>query len=301
MRGRRQASAGFTLLELMIALGLVAIVTTQVLGVFSSQQQQAFAQKRVVEVQEDVRLVVDMMLSDLRMAGFMVPRLAGVAGVDGGTGGPDIVCASDPSVISATILADASSRFSGASLATTLGDDSTQVSLVEADMDIDGDGNDDFAAGAGLIVSDGTDNHCARILSIASGTVTFTPKTPAGFDAATPGARAVPAVVYEVTTQGVTRNSQLLAVGVEDIQVEFGVDANDDGQLAGGEFPIHGLNGSNAALVRTVRLSVITKTSQEDDLSGPGLQAAANRNAAGAPDSFRRRRVTVTTAPRNLL
>ena len=114
--------------------------------------------------------------------------------------------------------------------------------------------------------------------------------------------RAVPAIVYELVGAGLTRNTLPLSGQVEDFQVEYGVDVNDDGQLAGSEFPLHGMNGRDASLVRRVRLSVLTRTVSEDPaLSGAGRQAVANRNASGTPDAFRRRLVTGTVAPRNLL
>jgi hypothetical protein len=115
------------------------------------------------------------------------------------------------------------------------------------------------------------------------------------------GAVAVPAVVYELTNSELRRNNVALSSQVEDIQVEFGVDANGDGQIGTGEFPLHSLAGNDPALVRTVRLSILTRTAREDaQFSGSGRGAVANRDAAGTDDAFQRRLVTVTAAPRNL-
>jgi len=47
-------------------------------------------------VQEDARLVLDLIAFDARQAGFMVPRIAGVSSEDGGANGPDRLCVSDP-------------------------------------------------------------------------------------------------------------------------------------------------------------------------------------------------------------
>jgi prepilin-type N-terminal cleavage/methylation domain-containing protein len=299
---RRRASAnGFTLIELIVALVIVAVVTLQLLAMFSSQQKTSIAEKRVVEIQEDVRLVADMMLTDVRMAGFMVSRVVGLSSVDGGTGGPDAVCVSDPGWADASV-ANANTRFTPTSLFADLGASAGTVELVTGDMDIDGDGSGDFAVGGGIILADGAKSHCARITQISSGDVDFVPPTPFGFALTTADGRAVPAVIYELSGSQLLRNNEILARQLEDLQVEFGVDANGDGQIAGTEFPIHDLDGSDTSLIRRVRLSVISRTSLEDpSLTGPGRQAAGNRTAAGAPDAFRRRRVTVVTAPRNLL
>ena len=128
----------------------------------------------------------------------------------------------------------------------------------------------------------------------------FTPATPAGFTVAPPGARAVPALIYEVTGAGLTRNGILLSSQVENVQVEFGVDADFNSLIEGAEFPINDLNGSDPAQVRRVRLSVITRTAAEDPtLEGSGMPAAANHTGAAA-DGFLRRRYTADVFPRNI-
>ena len=47
------------------------------LAVFSSQQQGYIGQKRMLDTQEDARLVGDMIFADIRMAGFMIPTVGG--------------------------------------------------------------------------------------------------------------------------------------------------------------------------------------------------------------------------------
>jgi len=259
------------------------------------------SQRRVVDAQEDVRLVADMVLVDLRMAGFMTPPMVGVSVVDGGTTGSDWICASDPIVYDETILDDAMDRFDGTGLASTLGA-GTSVSLTTSEMDIDGDGNDDYTVGQGIIVADADSSHCGRITNISSGTVTFTPVAPPGFAATSGPARAVPAIVYELSGTNLLRNNQLLASQVEDVQLEFGIDTDGDGEIGSGEFPLHGLNGEVTANVKGVRLSVLTRTTVEDPmLDGPGRQKVGNRDAAASGDAYRRRLVSVMAAPRNLL
>jgi prepilin-type N-terminal cleavage/methylation domain-containing protein len=297
-RGRQ----GFSLIELMLALLILAVVMGQVLAMSSTQFRTYVTQERVVDAQEDGRLAADTMLRDLRMAGFMIPAFAGVASVDGGAAAADILCVSNAGAISEARLSAANSRFDRASLATPLGGSVGTVQLAAGEMDIDGDGTDDFAFGGGLIISNGAQSHCARITAIAGSSVQFVPVTPAGFTVAPPTARAVPAHVYELTAGILTRNTLVLSSLLEDVQVEFGVDVDGDGQLGAGEFPIHDLNASNPSAVLSVRLSVLTRTAAgEPETMGPGRQAVANRAASGVGDTFKRRLVNLTVTPPNLL
>ena len=299
---RPSAVAGFTLVELMVAIAVIGIVTSQILAVFTSQHRTYVAQERVVGTQQDARLVADMILMEVRMAGFMVPVVGGISSIDGGASAADVLCSSDSSVINISSLAEAIGRFDRAGLTADLGASATTVALTPADMDIDGDGANDFAVNRGIIVAGGTKSHCARITAVTSNSVTFTPATPAGFSVTTTNGRAVPASIYEVSGSGLRRNALLISSHVEDVQVEFAVDANDDGQIGAGEFPIYDLDGFDVSRIRAVQLSVLTRTLADDPrLAGPGRQAVANRNASGTPDGYRRRLATVTAAPRNLL
>lgn len=300
MMSRTRRDPGFTTLELLIAMAVMVVVSSQALSLFASQQRNAMAHQDVVEVQEDSRLAAELMSADVRMAGFMVPKSVAISSVDGGAGGSDILCVSDAGGIDPATLAGVSDRFGGTQLSNDLGAASSVV-LVAAQMDIDDDTNDDYAVGGGIIVSDGVRSHCARITSIAGSTVGFTPGTPAGFLVSTLAGRAVPAVVYEVTGNGLLRNGMLFASQIEDVQVEFAVDLNQDGDITGAEFPIHSLDGSETGQVRGVQLSVVARTNRDDLSAIEGqLQALANR-AAGPVDTFRRRIVTNTIAPRNLM
>jgi hypothetical protein len=178
-----------------------------------------------------------------------------------------------------------------------------------AEFDIDSDTNDDFIEGRGIIISDGVNTHCARITVIDTATrqIEYEPliDDPTVYTLAS--TRAVPAVVYEVAAGGglgLSRNNMLLSSEVEDLQVEFGVDANLDDvvdETDTAEFPLDTLSGSSPERVRNVRLTVITRTAQDDpEYDGPGFPGAANRDA-GAADGFRRRRFVARVLPRNLL
>jgi prepilin-type N-terminal cleavage/methylation domain-containing protein len=304
-RNRRQ---GYTLIELMVALGVLAIVTAQLFVVFTTQKKAYITNERILDVQEDARLVVDLLVSEARMAGFMVQRMNGISSLDAqGGNGSDTLCVSDPSVMNETQVTNASQKFAGGSITAIDGSGARITVASLAAFDIDGDGGVDFDEGRGIVLSDGTNTHCARVTDVdtAGLDLEFEPdiEDTAPWNAG--AVRIVPAVVYEVEAGvGLRRNNMLLSAEVEDLQAEFGVDVNLDDvvdETDPAEFPLDTLQGSNPARVRSVRLSVVTRTSQNDpDYGGPGHPEVAN-NPAGPDDGFRRRRFVASVLPRNLL
>ena len=295
-------SQGFTLAELLVAVVILAVVTTGAMLMFTTQHKTYIGQERILEVQQDARLVTEMILADVRLGGFLVPKNTGIAGIDGGASAPDVICTSDPSVIDEVEIDQANARFPGASLQTTLGDGKLTVSLVVASMDIDDRNGPDFAEGSGIVISDGEDTHCARITAINAGTgaVTFTPKTPGGFSAGTGATRAVPAVIYELNGTTLRRNSVLLSQQIENLQAEYAIDLNDNGTIDDGEFPVDDMTASDPDLIRGLRISVIARTpSQDPDFRSSGMPVAGNHDAGG-PDGFKRRRFSANVIARNL-
>ncbi len=300
---RRFTSPGFTVIELMVSLIILAIVSSQLLLVFQSQKKAYMANERILDVQEDARLVMDLVSHESRMAGFMVPRFAAVSSIDGGANAPDTLCVSDSNRIDETTLDAASQPFDRARPAALIAAAQDKVTLVAGDLDLDGNGVDDFAVGQAVIVADTANTFCALIEAIVGNQLDLDALFPIGFGT---GARVVPAVMYEVGAGGglgLTRNGLLLSAEVEDLQAEFGVDVNGDGLIdpnaAGGEFPIDDLNGFDSSRLLQVRLTVTTRATQASpDFTG-GFSATANRNA-GLADSFQRRRFTSTVRPRNL-
>jgi hypothetical protein len=200
---------------------------------------------------------------------------------------------SDADVIDAGTLGAMNWRFGGAHISTAMSGASGGVTLTPASLDIDGNSTIDFSVGGGVILSDGNRSHCARITSLnnGSGAIQFTPSTPSGFAASALTTRAAPAVIYEVTANGLERNGLLFSRQVEDLQVEFNV---------AGTW-LDSIDGSQPDRVDTVRLSVVTRTERDDLEAVVGQRpAVANRNAGGS-DTFRRRLLTNVVAPRNFM
>ncbi|MBK7950146.1 MAG: prepilin-type N-terminal cleavage/methylation domain-containing protein [Deltaproteobacteria bacterium] len=81
-RVARRPRAGFTLLELMISISILAIVVVGVFESLTRQHRTSIVTESVVEVQNNVRAIASLMEREVRMAGYMVPDAASVCGRD---------------------------------------------------------------------------------------------------------------------------------------------------------------------------------------------------------------------------
>ncbi|MCP4007807.1 MAG: prepilin-type N-terminal cleavage/methylation domain-containing protein [bacterium] len=309
---------GFTLIEMMIAVAILGIITAQTFVVFNTQKRVFLQNEKALDVQEDARLVVDLIGFDTRNGGFMIPSIAGLSSSDGGTSASDRFCVSDSSYFDypgPTDVAEAlDTAISSVDRSAITGPVTSNVTVSTLDIDFD-NGTVDFVANAGIILSDGAKSHCARISSITGSTISFVAghEPASGLFGDTTIVRAVPAIIYEVddTNFNLMRNGLIMAGGVEDLQIEFWVDSGStEGVIDSGEFPIHDLNNPggltmDTSLIRSVRLTVIARAVGEE--SGPNQRynlnsrpTAGNRNA-GTADSFKRRRFQSSISPRNLL
>ena len=291
--------SGVTLTELMVALAITIIVAAQAMYAYSMQFEKSGEQERIVESQGEVRLASRVLLSDLRMAGFMVDTTAGLGSNDGGTSGSDVICTSDPEVIDPAVVDTASKRLSGASLTSAVGAGNTTLSFVTSTMDIDSDGDVDFTAGGGVLISGGDETHCARVVSVSGSGLVFDPPAPAGFTVAASEAIVVPAIVYDVTGTQLSRNGTVLSNQIEDIQIEYGIDVDGNGLIEGAEFPIDSLTGQDLSRIRTARIHVTGRASRPVPGFAGQFAAVANRTASAA-DEFMRRRTSADATLRNL-
>ncbi len=64
------ANSGFTIIEMLIAMAVSALVVAAIYVLFVSQQRHYMAQSQVVEMQQNLRSGTGMMESDLRMVGY---------------------------------------------------------------------------------------------------------------------------------------------------------------------------------------------------------------------------------------
>ncbi|MCD6188227.1 MAG: PilW family protein [Desulfuromusa sp.] len=91
--------AGFTLVELLIALAISGVLMTAVYATFQSQQNNYLAQEQVAEMQQNIRAGLDIMVSELRMAGYDVDKNGDKTGTAG-------ITVADAGTITFTVVAD---------------------------------------------------------------------------------------------------------------------------------------------------------------------------------------------------
>lgn len=324
--GRRQA--GFTLTELMIAVGILLIVVTAVMQSFVVQNRAYTVTDQVVEAQQSLRAIAWLLERDARMTGFLVPEGAALCAIDE-TDAPDVVWFTDADALDP---AGQARPALGAEITTPSYTTGTGVKTIGIDdavldaggfYDLDGDGvAEDFVEGGGVIVVDtddpGAGTACGIVRGVSANSLrvdfltSFNP---------TPGDRlvAVPAHVYEIdldppdsSEPQLLRNGRVIATGVEDLQVAFFFDLDRDGQVdrenqANGEMP--GAAGADVYRsdrydnrdLREIRINLVTRTRAPDREFEVGQpQATENRVVPAENDGYRRRVHTSTVKLRNV-
>ncbi len=77
---RRRREGGFTLINLLVSMGIGGIVLSAVTTTFVSQSQSYDVQEQIVEMQQNARAAMDIMTREIRMAGYS-PTGASLVGV----------------------------------------------------------------------------------------------------------------------------------------------------------------------------------------------------------------------------
>jgi prepilin-type N-terminal cleavage/methylation domain-containing protein len=336
MRERLRDRQGFTLIELMLAISLFSIVILGVMESLTRQHRTSIVTENIVEVQQNVRAVSALLERELRMAGFMVPNAVGVCGIDNQTASDELFISEvEPIVPDDERAGDLGARVTSAwptgnSLPATL-----TLNLDATTTDLDGDGsyfydNDgngtpeaDFRVGGGFILGDLANPHrgtaCGRVTAASSTQITIV-QTGGNLIPHVPATDAdeeiviVPAAHYAVNT-GVTtgrleRNGDLLVQGVDDLQVSYFFDVDDDGVVdaATAEEPgtatgnvYDAVNWDNSTL-KEIRFSLVVRTRATDQQFNEGsFLVFENRTDPGTGnDGFRRRVIVGAVRPRNI-
>ena len=289
---------GFTLIELMIALVISAILVGGTYSIFITQQRTYALQDQVVGTQQDARAALTIMARDIRMTGM----LTGVEGfsVNGATeaitptnsnAAPDqirVVFAAEEFAVSGTSV----------TVSTVNG---TQVT-------ISSDASSFFDTSTKRYVAFEGETHVYQISSVSTTTLTLTESPPdylADFNARVFRVRAI---TYSVSGTSLYRNngeeSQVLAGAanqseVEDLQIAYQVDGSSDWiyDADTSSWPA----GKGNEDIRVVRINLVVRTPMEDTedqtYSRPGLE---DRAASGTQDGFRRRVYTTVVKLRNI-
>ena len=66
-------SRGFTLVELLIVIATFSVVMAAVYSLYQTQQRSAYSQDEVADVQQNLRIAMDTIARDVRMAGSLIP------------------------------------------------------------------------------------------------------------------------------------------------------------------------------------------------------------------------------------
>jgi len=79
-------NSGFTIIEILVALVITAILSAGVFSAYQNQQKAQRAQEQVVEMQQNLRAALYIMTSEIRMAGYNPDKISGVGITNAGDG-----------------------------------------------------------------------------------------------------------------------------------------------------------------------------------------------------------------------
>lgn len=319
-------TSGFTLVELIVATGILGVLLIFVFGTMVTTQKKAAAVDDTVDVQQSARQIADLMERDLRHTGMMVADAAAMCGIDNDNApdrfyvtnwevvvpGKDLRPILGATVVTATNLPPSGTPFTVDTLVLEEGSP-------DPAYDIDGDGtlDSDFATTGYIILADANNpsrgTACGAITDVILPNQLEYALDAGGLTAVPPGGKvprivAVPAIRYSLDGSGrLFRNAFQLASNVEDVQLAWFVDLNQNNTIDLGEYRGDGVSANynplnvDASLLREIRLNVILRTPDPDpELTTGNPIATENRNVAPTNDGFRRRAYTSVVRLRNL-
>jgi prepilin-type N-terminal cleavage/methylation domain-containing protein len=322
---------GFTLIELVVALGLLSVVLLFVFNTFSYQHATYSVVDQISEAQQNTQAAARLIERDVRNAGYLVPAQAAACGVDS-TSAADVLFVSDTDAI---LPADQLPvELAGEDLDAKASDDPTGLGSLVVDVDkivvdgtasydtdADGTNDSDFRVGAGAILADlGNPDRgvsCGLVTAVDdSAPFSVTVNFLAIHGASAPQAKdlvLVPAHVYQIVTgtgpPQLQRDGVLLAKDVEDLQFAWFYDDDTDEIVDAGE--VRGVSGTNYATnavvgteLREIRVNLIASTRANDprnpDNAGIGQQRENRATGIPTADGKHRRVHTATVRLRNL-
>jgi len=316
-------NSGFTLVEMIVAMGILGIVVAGAMQTFVVQNHAYTVVDETTEAQQNLRAISYLLERDLRVTSFMLPEGSAACGIDN-TNAPDTLYVTDSEPInpaglsSAGLYATIASGYTvGGSLETLVVDKVTLDGQAYFDNDSDGTLDSDFREKGGVIVFDPANpsrgTACGIVESVPDSThvrVDFESHLRTGVGPLA----VVPAIVYAVDANGkLLRNGVTLANDVDDLQVAYFIDTDADGVIDANEYRGDGVSadyvaGGTTALptdhskLREIRFNVVVRSRTEDPTyTADGfVQATENRGAVGGNDGFRRRVFSSTVRQRNV-
>ena len=299
VRGAR----GFTLIELMIALAMFSLVSLAGFTVLSSGQKSSVMNDEVVKMQQSVRLAVDLIARDIRMAGYGNPASpASVPTTNNCTSTivPGTNSSTGPDSISIITVDQVIGRLTqNAPLAPAT---STTAIILDS---VTGLSNGDFITLDGVFTTSATVNTSTKTLAL--GSTIQAPQTFNG-DATGTGTQVVrlACVQYSVdaTNRQLLRDGVAVVDGIEDLQLAYGVDADGDGQIDGASASNGGIvnwaTTMNPTTVRLVRINVVGRAGKSDDTFKTSSALSVEDHNIAHLAGYRRRVLTRTVSLRDL-
>jgi prepilin-type N-terminal cleavage/methylation domain-containing protein len=318
---------GFTIIELLVSMALLGLISVYLTGMLTQQNRAYTVIDQVSEAQTNQRAIAAIIERDVRSTAGLVWEGAAACGVDNTTA-PDILYVTDidslqlNSTLNYEMAASIENGFDGG------GTDLIRLASLNVDgtpfYDADGDGSPDadFREGAGVIVLDeanpGRGTVCGVITADGIDPAARTIEVDFSAAAVNLGARppvsneprlvAVPAHRYQVDDENrLLRNDMVLADDVEDLQVSYRFDTDEDGTLEDAEQ--RGQDGSalytsdahDHGTLREIRFSFVTRSRRPDpNLTGATFQVLENRDPIAGTDGFRRRPYSAAVRIRNV-
>lgn len=336
-RSNRRPQGGFTLIELMIAVLIFSAVIALTFESLTRQQKTSIVTTSIVEAQNNVRAIASLLEREIRMAGFMVPDAVGVCGIDNTTAPDELyVSETEPIVPDDERAGDLGARLGTGqnwNPATTSGTVTLNLDSTTTDLDDDGsffydnDNNGtneaDFRAHAtsaelrgGFILADmanpGRGSVCGTVQAATSTQITINVLGgQLAVHSATNDAEEeiviVPAARYYILGGTLRRNGDLLADSVEDLQISYLFDNDDDGIVDAGEevgisaTSLYAASAANNEFLREVRFSIVVATDNDADYADGSFMTFENRADPGlGNDGLRRRALQAAVRPRNI-
>lgn len=310
----RKNQKGFTLVELMVVLAILGIIVVGVLGLVTRQNKAYHSEEAIIDMQMSNRVAMDRLVHLIRMAGFGCQKNIS-NGVNGFT---TVITATNSSTSPDTLTVVSGLR---------------RIGVVTDSNDADGDGVDtpDEEYPPSTTIKVTTDNNSLsdyfddsstpykqyfyispvtnrNYLTIAASGVTSTTLTKTGGNITVNEGDIVYAVrPYTLAINGgnLTINdgpsNQVYAENIEDLQFQYGWDANTDGRITAAEW-VNNPAGSEDK-VRAVKIFLLARTANPDrkkDYTDKKIYTLAGVAVGPFNDHFHRYLMETTVFIRNL-
>jgi type IV pilus assembly protein PilW len=308
----RYPEAGFSLVEVMAALVILAIAMTAAFATFTSQQKSFMVQSRVAEMQQNLRQAVEYISRDIRLAGYGIPDnvatpgTASPAGITSirslyaidNTTGPDQIYilylfdmdANQPATVNSIAMGSAGSVTvdNAVGFLQTGGELVIVTNASTADIF-----QTDSVAGNVLTFGGvyGTIAHILYGLGPPAATVAKARFVRYFIDGSDP---AHPTLMVDRNIPG--QAAQPVADDIEDMQLEYGIDTSTP---ADGIVDSWVANPATLSQVRQVRLRYIARTRLPEAGWAETRPALGNHPAGSTSDGYRRRTYDIVLDVRN--